>query len=322
MATFRSKARLVEILGEHLIKDNTVGLLELVKNAYDADATTVEISLENLDYPPKTIIMVRDNGDGMTLATVEGPWLEPAHGGKEIQKENQTRSRRGRLPLGEKGVGRFAAHKLGKYLTLVTRHSKSDKEVVLEIDWTPFESHDAYLEEIVLEPKERKPEIFSGSSHGTCLIMRDARERWRDEDLRRLQASLQKLKSPTKGAVDFEVKLHCPEFPQFQNLDPVDLLDKAHFSLAGIVDEDGMIEFDFAVELQLVGWRHVTRDTVAKLEGGSLRVDLIQIRYLAWAFDIHPMQILSEIDWGKQPEKLICFPIKEPQPVESYGNRK
>jgi signal transduction histidine kinase len=245
MATFRSKARLVEILGEHLIKDNTVGLLELVKNAYDADATTVEISLENLDYPRKTIITVRDNGDGMTLATVEGPWLEPAHGGKEIQKENQTRSRRGRLPLGEKGVGRFAAHKLGKYLTLVTRHSKSDNEVVLEIDWTPFESHDTYLEEIVLDPKERKPEIFTGSSHGTCLIMRDARERWRDEDLRRLQASLQKLKSPTKGAADFEVKLHCPEYPQFQNLDPVDLLDKAHFSLAGIVDEDGMIEFDY-----------------------------------------------------------------------------
>lgn len=87
-------------------------------------------------------------------------------------------------------------------------------------------------------------------------------------------------------------------------------------------NQRGWTQDDFAVELQLVGWRHATRDTVAKLEGGSLRVDLIQIRYLAWAFDIHPMQILSKIDWDEQTEKLICFPIKEPQPVESYGNRK
>jgi hypothetical protein len=245
MARFRSKARLVEILGEHLIKDNTVGLLELVKNAYDADATQVDIRLDSLDHPRKTTITVRDNGEGMTLATVEGAWLEPATGTKEVQKEQAIRSRLGRLPLGEKGVGRFAAHKLGKHLTLVTRHSESQKEVVLEIDWTPFESHEAYLEEIELEPKERKPEVFTGSSHGTCLIMRDARERWRDDDLRRLQASLQKLKSPTRGAADFDVTLHCPEYPQYENLDTVDLLDKAHFSLAGILDEDGVIEFDY-----------------------------------------------------------------------------
>lgn len=245
MARFRSKARLVEILGEHLIKDNTVGLLELVKNAYDADAEQVEIWLENLESPRKTTITVRDNGDGMTLATVEGPWLEPANGAKEVQKEKQIRSVLGRLPLGEKGIGRFAAHKLGRHLTLVTRHRKSAKEVVLEIDWTPFESHDTYLEDIVLEAKERKPQVFTGSSHGTCLIMREARERWQDEDLRRIQASLQKLKSPNRGAANFEVKLHCPEHPQFENLDSIDLLDSAHFSFTGILDEDGSLDFDY-----------------------------------------------------------------------------
>jgi signal transduction histidine kinase len=245
MATFRSKARLVEILGEHLIKDNTVGLLELVKNAYDADATEVEIHLEKLKKQEQTCITVQDNGEGMTLATVGGAWLEPANGAKEILKEKAIRSKRGRLPLGEKGVGRFAAHKLGKHLTLVTRHVNSDKEVVLEIDWRPFESHDAYLEDIILNPKECVPQVFTGSKHGTCLIMRQAREQWRDEDLRRLQASLQKLKSPTRGAADFEVKLHCPEYPQFENLDAVDLLDTAHFSLAAIIDEEGMVEFDY-----------------------------------------------------------------------------
>jgi hypothetical protein len=37
LKSFDPKARLVSILGEQLIRDETVGILELVKNAYDAD---------------------------------------------------------------------------------------------------------------------------------------------------------------------------------------------------------------------------------------------------------------------------------------------
>ncbi len=252
MATFRARSRLVEILGKHLIKDNTVGLLELVKNAYDADATEVEVTLTNLAAPDRSLITVSDNGDGMTYETVTGPWLEPAHGGKEQQKDRAEKSKLGRLPLGEKGIGRFAAHKLGKGLTLITRHITSANEVVLEIDWTSFESHDAYLEEIELHPTERQPEVFKDDRHGTVLLMRHSRERWRRNDLQRLQASLQKLKSPTRGAKDFEVHLYCPEFPEFENLDSSDILSCAHFSLTGMIDAEGAIEFDYGSKVDNV----------------------------------------------------------------------
>jgi transcriptional regulator with XRE-family HTH domain len=56
---------------------------------------------------------------------------------------------------------------------------------------------------------------------------------------------------------------------------------------------------DFAVELQFAGWHEASRDTVAKLEGGLLRVDLIQVRYLARALRVSITQFLSEIDWNK-----------------------
>jgi len=69
-------------------------------------------------------------------------------------------------------------------------------------------------------------------------------------------------------------------------------------------------QVDLAAELQLVGWRDASRDTVAKLEGGSLRVDLIQICYLAAALGVPPARILSAIDWSKQIKKLISFPLK------------
>jgi transcriptional regulator with XRE-family HTH domain len=60
----------------------------------------------------------------------------------------------------------------------------------------------------------------------------------------------------------------------------------------------------FAVELQFAGWRDASRDTVAKLESGSLRVDLIQICFLSMALGVSPLEILLEIDWNKQIEKL------------------
>ena len=47
-ARLRAAAQLVSILGQQLIDEKAVGLLELVKNSYDADATQVDIKLENL----------------------------------------------------------------------------------------------------------------------------------------------------------------------------------------------------------------------------------------------------------------------------------
>jgi hypothetical protein len=61
----------------------------------------------------------------------------------------------------------------------------------------------------------------------------------------------------------------------------------------------GLTQPALAIELQLAGWRDASRDTVAKLEGGLLRVDLIQVRYLANVLNIPPMQFLSQIDWSK-----------------------
>src|SRR5438874_2302755 len=132
-ARFRPRARMVEILGEHLIRDNTVGLMELVKNGYDADAQIVRVELHDLHTQLETTVIVQDDGMGMTEEIIRGPWFEPAHGGKESQKDAGVRTSLGRLPLGEKGVGRFAAQKLGHRLELVSRPASEQVEFVVNI---------------------------------------------------------------------------------------------------------------------------------------------------------------------------------------------
>ena len=249
IAYFRPRARLVSVLGEHLIRDSSVGLLELVKNGYDADASEVRVSLFSLAEPHVTRVVVRDDGLGMTRGIILNEWLEPASGRKEQQKRAQVRTAKGRLPLGEKGVGRFAVHKLGRHLRLVSRAKESPTEVVVEIDWGDFENLDVYLDRVPVRVSERIPVEFQGRATGTLLEMTGARESWRESDLERLARSLRRLMSPLKGTRDFRVLLVCPEFPQYENLEPSQLLERAHSELFGIVDDKGLLEFEYKYKL-------------------------------------------------------------------------
>jgi hypothetical protein len=116
-----------------------VGLLELVKNAYDADANDVTVELLGLNTIETTEIIITDNGEGMDKDTVLGRWLKPATGHKEEAKKAGVRTPKfKRLPLGEKGARRFAMHRLGRQLELITR-KEGQPEVVLQINWDDFE---------------------------------------------------------------------------------------------------------------------------------------------------------------------------------------
>lgn len=251
--TFRPRARLVSVLGEQLIRDATVGLLELVKNGYDADANHVSVCLLNLADPEQTVITVEDDGAGMDLETVLRRWLEPATGHKEEAKKRAERTPRGRLPLGEKGVGRFAAHKLGRQLTLISRSRNvkaelSDVEVVVQIDWDQFDDPDAYLSDIGVAYQERIPQLFLDRS-GTYLEMRSTRSRWSRRDVERVSQSLRRLMSPFRTPEAFSIALHCPEYPQYENLDAGEILKSAHAEMIVVVDESGVAEYDYRFSL-------------------------------------------------------------------------
>lgn len=250
--TFRPRARLVSVLGEQLIRDATVGLLELVKNGYDADADTVTVKLLNLANPAETTIIVEDDGYGMDLDTILYKWLEPATGHKEAAKEREQRTLKGRLPLGEKGVGRFAAHKLGRQLTLISRARDqkgvlSENEVVVTIDWDKFEA-DIYLSDVAIDYEERKPQHFVNGS-GTLMEMYQARSAWKEKDVERVSRALLRLMSPFRTPKSFNVQLICPEHPKFQELDPGELLKTAHAQMTFVVDDDGIAEYEYDFKL-------------------------------------------------------------------------
>jgi anti-sigma regulatory factor (Ser/Thr protein kinase) len=132
---FKARGRLLLLLGDQLIRDAGVAVFELVKNGYDADASRVVVRLENVTDVRHGRIVVEDDGTGMDWATVTQVWLEPGTDNRQRQRDQGERSPiHHRLPLGEKGVGRFAAHKLGRQIEMVTRE-RGGPEIAVAIDW-------------------------------------------------------------------------------------------------------------------------------------------------------------------------------------------
>ena len=191
---FRPRARLLQLLGDQLIGTPRLAVFELVKNAYDADSEKVTVTLQGLSSE-QPFIVVEDDGDGMTLETIRDIWLVPAHDHRAEQRKALRRTRLLRLPLGEKGLGRFAVHKLGDRIELITR-AKGSAECVVTINW------DALIEQPFLSDAEvivrtRAPEHFQGDKTGTRLTISRLRETsWSRGDVRRLLRQITSISSP------------------------------------------------------------------------------------------------------------------------------
>lgn len=205
---FRPRARLMLLLGDQLIRDAGIAVFELVKNAYDADASICDVTLIDIDENTKdSMIIVEDNGHGMDIKTVRNVWLEPGTENRKKQRNAGIRSKKfHRLPLGEKGVGRFAVHKLGQRVSMITR-SKNSKEVVVSIDWNDFDQ-DQYLNEIPVKVTQREPKTFTGRKTGTRLEVSSLNEMpWTRRRVRSLQRAITSICSSAKGPDSFNPSL-------------------------------------------------------------------------------------------------------------------
>jgi signal transduction histidine kinase len=206
---FRVKPRLLTMLGDQLIRDANLAVFELVKNAYDADATKCAVTLEHLNDEAMARIIVQDNGAGMDKGTLRDVWMVIATDFRAQQRlHNQRTPEYHRYPLGEKGLGRLSAHKLGRHIQLITR-ARGGRELVLQFDWDKIESAKD-LDKAFVTMQEREAKTFPGNKHGTRFEVNRLRETWSRGELRRLHRAVNSLCSPFRGPADFEVTLAVP----------------------------------------------------------------------------------------------------------------
>lgn len=260
--TFRPRARVLQLLGDELIGNPRLAVFELVKNAYDADANevVVQIDLTSKDEPS---IMVTDDGEGMTREVVQSVWLVPGDDHRQKQREQRIRStKHHRLPLGEKGLGRFAVHKLGNRIRLITRAQNSD-ECVVDIDWNELISK-PFLDEAPVKITVRPPRVFAGERTGTRIEVRELRPPvWTRAEIRRLYTQITSICSPFQEPGGFRATLMVPGkdswitgLPDF-----AEIIDRAIWKFVFLL-KDG--KFDWSYEFRQVAGFNLDGRLVSK----------------------------------------------------------
>lgn len=293
LLNFKADAHLVQVLGEQLIASERIGILELVKNSIDAGATYCNVTIEKVPNIPAIpislyefneyegpVVIIDDDGSGMSWEQIELGWLRPASTLKTNIKEKLKKERekaikedkldlfenylkivreenKGRIPLGEKGVGRFACHRLGNKLIIKTKVSENNYEYVLLIDWDDFnfsEGSSKNLEDVKVTLTRQPPSKDYGlKGSGTQLIIYGGREGFEltELEIKEINRTILKLNTPNpnpnSNRVNFKASFKCPQIKYldeeitYKKFEPV-------FQIFGIVDEWGKFDYEYSFE--------------------------------------------------------------------------
>ncbi len=164
----RFEANTIEHLGVKMYSHIPNAIAELIANAYDADATEVQVKLYDTD---EKRIEIRDNGHGMDFDEVNDKFLRIGRNRRK-DKNNATISPNGRKTTGKKGLGKLALFGIGNLIEITTVKKNSKKKLEFILSWIVLKE--------TKEGENYKPEFFPEAcgpeEHGTSIILTDLRD--------------------------------------------------------------------------------------------------------------------------------------------------
>lgn len=247
----RPAGRHILTIGRDLIQDPYAAVVELVKNAYDADATRVDIQFSKYEVSREILngekiihygikICISDDGHGMIRSVVTDKWMVPSTDDKKIRKV----SPKGRIMQGRKGIGRYASAILGNDLFLET--VADGTKTSLLVNWNDFEKAE-YLSDVDVLIET----INTIENSGTKLLMTGDESflyEWNESQFKQLQKELKKLMTPiedTKISSDtlFKIYINIKGFGNYdkenEEIEPYPLFDLFDYRIYGKINQNG-----------------------------------------------------------------------------------
>jgi signal transduction histidine kinase len=174
---FEPSARLQQFLGRELIADPNLAIAEFIKNGYDAGATEVYVDFRVAGLRPvEQVIRITDNGTGMDLDDFKANWMHPGFSYKATAVPSQNKKpraetpqarREARIPIGEKGIGRLAAGRLGERLHIFTKRRRRDPWLHVLFDWGAFKDMNMPLSKVPIrydfDTQPEEPRVDTGT---------------------------------------------------------------------------------------------------------------------------------------------------------------
>lgn len=122
--------RIIDSLGIQMYQSPVAAVAELIANAWDADATRVDVTLPT-DNSPSAQLVVRDDGTGMTFAECQDRYLNV---GRNRRLADGERTPQGRPLLGRKGIGKFAGFGIARIVEIETVSAATGERTVFALD--------------------------------------------------------------------------------------------------------------------------------------------------------------------------------------------
>ncbi|MGH1356121.1 MAG: sensor histidine kinase [Thalassovita sp.] len=180
-------------------------------------------------------IVVEDTGDGMSETNLKNAFLVIGTSSRRDAVAEALKAGTDTTPyLGEKGIGRLSAMRLGDTLK-VSSASKADRHMnILEIDWSDFSKPGKMLEEIDVKPRKGTKK-HDAAYHGTSLYIGRLQESWSRDKVaelgkydfaRLLDPRMPQKKRPKVSIYYNSERISIPRLPN-------SLLDAAHATMKG-----------------------------------------------------------------------------------------
>jgi signal transduction histidine kinase len=210
-----------------------------------------------------------DTGEGMSLRELSDVYLTIGTSSRIKTRVSRAAHGNCRPVLGEKGIGRLSAMRLGMGLRVQTTKKGERNWHVLDVDWRAFaEDLDAMIESVVVEPVEG-PEKENREEQGTQIFISSLNSPWSTEKLEAIAgAELSKMMDPFSERVLFPISVYFNKarvaIPPFNRL----LFDHAHATVSAcLCIEDG----NKPVLRGEVKYRLERKEKTFVLEGANLK---------------------------------------------------
>ena len=236
---FRMHPRVFAALGANLVTDDVVAVIELVKNSFDAFAQNVWVRFSE-DPSEGPLLEITDDGMGMTREIIEDVWCIVATPYKDsnpvIKKGDKVRR-----VVGEKGLGRLSAARLGDRLSMLTQAAQSPCWEVT-VDWSDISQGDDLSQSFVRFREYPQNSPFEVS--GTRLVISGLSEQWDDGRIEDLEENLARLISPFSALDDFNIFLHGVGDAGTEEIriESPEFLAQPKYSIRGEADGRGNVE--------------------------------------------------------------------------------
>ena len=202
---FTASARTAMLIGAENFSNPEGAIIELVKNAYDADSPSCYILFDGKNEHFSDIYII-DFGGGMDIPTINDCWMQIGTDNKQQNIETAN----GRIKSGAKGIGRFALNRLGSKAVMYT-HKDGQDAFSWKVNWNDFNAPGKRINEIMADLEvvplaTIQEKMSSVASHfcielpdfktGTILNIKGLSDVWGVDSLCHLQGALQDLVPP------------------------------------------------------------------------------------------------------------------------------